>query len=49
MNKIYLTLIILLTTYLLVFSFLYLFQRSLLYHPTENNYYGDLLKVSIKK
>jgi fermentation-respiration switch protein FrsA (DUF1100 family) len=28
---------------------LYFFQRNLLYHPTENNYHGDELKVSIEK
>ena len=28
---------------------LYIFQRSLLYHPTENNYYGDKLSVNIKE
>jgi len=28
---------------------LYIYQRSLLYHPTENNYYGDKLTVNIKE
>ena len=28
---------------------LYIFQRSLLYHPTENNYDGDKLTVNIEK
>ena len=28
---------------------LYIFQRSLLYHPTENNYDGDRLTVNIEK
>jgi len=28
---------------------LYVLQRSLLYHPTENNYYGDDLTVNIEK
>ena len=27
----------------------YIFQRNLLYHPKENNYYGDKLTVLIKK
>ena len=49
MNKIYFSLILLLLVYLVITSCLYLFQRSLLYHPTENNYYGDVLKVSIEK
>jgi len=35
--------------YLLVTFSLYIFQRSLLYHPVENNYYGDKLTVEIKK
>jgi len=34
----------------LIFTFiLYSFQRSLLYHPAENNYYGDELIVEIEK
>ena len=47
----YLTII--LTIFLLIyFSTLvsvYFFQRSLLYHPKENNYFGDKLIVNIKK
>ena len=35
--------------YLLVTLGLYFFQRSLLYHPTENNYGGDRLTVNIEK
>ncbi|HJM78502.1 MAG TPA: alpha/beta hydrolase [Candidatus Pelagibacter bacterium] len=35
--------------YLLVTLGLYIFQRNLLYHPTENNYYGDKLTVKIEK
>ena len=35
--------------YLLVTFGLYFFQRSLLYHPFENNYYGDKLTVKIEK
>ena len=35
--------------YLLILSILYLFQRNLLYHPTENNYFGDSLLVSVNK
>ena len=34
----------------LIFTFiLYSFQRSLLYYPAENNYYGDELTVEIEK
>ncbi len=35
--------------YLSVTLGLYFFQRSLLYHPTENNYSGDKLTVKIEK
>ncbi len=35
--------------YLLVTISLYIFQRSLLYHPAENNYSGDKLTVNIEK
>ena len=28
---------------------LFIFQRNLLYHPKENNYFGDELKVKIEK
>ena len=47
----YFTTIIL--TFLLIYFFIlfttYFFQRSLLYHPKENNYFGDPLLVSIEK
>ena len=35
--------------YFLVSLGLYVFQRNLLYHPTENNYGGDRLTVNIEK
>ena len=35
--------------YLIISFILYNSQRSLLYHPTENNYSGDMLTVSIEK
>jgi uncharacterized protein len=35
--------------YLSVLVFLFFFQRSLLYHPNENNYFDDKLKVEVKK
>jgi len=35
--------------YLLVTLGLYVFQRNLLYYPTENNYSGDKLTVNIEK
>ena len=47
----YLT-VILLTCVLIYFLILfstYLFQRKLLYHPTENNYSGDKILVNVEK
>jgi fermentation-respiration switch protein FrsA (DUF1100 family) len=35
--------------YFLVLVFLYFYQRSLLYHPNENNYSGDKISVYIEK
>ena len=47
----YFTIIIL--TFLLIYFFIlfttYFFQRNLLYHPKENNYFGDPLLVSVEK
>jgi uncharacterized protein len=43
---------IILIFFLLYFSVLlvlFMFQRNLLYHPTDNNYFGDQLKVRIQK
>ena len=35
--------------YLIFLFILYNFQRTLLYHPAENNYEGDKLTVAIEK
>ena len=35
--------------YFLILVFLYFYQRNLMYHPDENNYFGDQLSVDIKK
>ena len=35
--------------YSLILVFLYFYQRSLLYHPNENNYSGDQISVPIEK
>jgi uncharacterized protein len=47
----YFTLILL--TFLLIYFFIliatYIFQRNLLYHPSENNYLNDAIKVSVEK
>jgi len=42
-------LLIILIIYLSILVILYFFQRSLLYHPSENNYFEDNLTVSIDK
>ena len=38
-----------LVIYSSVLIILYIFQRSLMYHPDENNYFGDKLEVKIEK
>ncbi len=38
-----------LIVYFLILLILFFFQRNLLYHPTENNYYGDKLVISVDK
>jgi len=35
--------------YLALLFIIFIFQRNLLYHPNENNYFGDELKVKIEK
>ena len=40
---------IIIFTYFLVLIFLYFYQRNLMYHPNENNYFDDKLTVSIEK
>jgi|TARA_B110000438_G_scaffold297620_1_gene344309 fermentation-respiration switch protein FrsA (DUF1100 family) len=42
-------LLIFIIIYFLILTFTYIFQRNLLYHPTENNYSGDKLLVPIVK
>ena len=49
MNNLILLLLILIFIYLFILISTYLFQRNLLYHPTENNYSGDKLIVSVEK
>ena len=38
-----------LVIYSTVLIVLFIFQRNLMYHPDENNYFGDKLEVSIEK
>ena len=42
-------LLIFVLIYLFILISTYLFQRNLLYHPSENNYFGDQLLVSVEK
>ena len=49
MNYLTVILAVFLIVYFLIISFTYIFQRNLLYHPTENNYTGDILSVPVKK
>jgi len=35
--------------YIMVLILLFIFQRNLMYHPEENNYFGDRLEVDIEK
>ena len=35
--------------YISVLIVLFIFQRSLMYHPLENNYFGDKLEVNVEK
>jgi len=35
--------------YVSVLVLLFIFQRNLMYHPNENNYFGDKLEVNIEK
>ena len=37
------------TIYLSILILLYIFQRNLMYHPDENNYFGDKLEIEIEK
>ena len=35
--------------YIIIVLFTYLYQRKLLYHPSENNYTGDEIQFEYKK
>ncbi len=49
MNLFTLLLLTLVLIYFVILASTYIFQRNLLYHPTENNYSGDKILVSIEK
>jgi fermentation-respiration switch protein FrsA (DUF1100 family) len=50
MNKFfYISLLLSLITYLIVLTYIYLFQRNLLYHPSDNGYQGDEINFDYKE
>ena len=49
MNYFIIILLFFLLSYFFIVVLVYIFQRNLLYHPSENNYYGDDLLVSIER
>ena len=49
MNYFALIFVIFIIIYFIILFATYIFQRNLLYHPQENNYSGDQLRVSIEK
>jgi len=49
MNYLMLLLLIIASIYFFILIATYIFQRNLLYHPGENNYFGDQLTVEIEK
>ena len=49
MNYFIIILLFFLLSYFFIVVLVYTFQRNLLYHPSENNYYGDDLLVSVER
>ena len=49
MNYLINILLIFLLIYFFILISTYIFQRKLLYHPGENNYYGDKILVNVEK
>ena len=49
MKYIYLALSSILLAYVIIVLFTYLYQRKLLYHPSENNYTGDEIQFEYKE
>ena len=48
-NSLLLFLQLTILVYLFLLVFLYFYQRNLMYHPDENNYFDDKLSVYIEK
>ena len=49
MNYIVTILLTFVFIYFFILVYTYIFQRNLLYHPGDNNYFGDQLKVEVEK
>ncbi len=49
MKYLYITLSSIIVAYLVILIFIYFYQRSLLYHPSENNYQGDEIKFNYEE
>ena len=49
MKYIYLALSSIILAYIVIVLFTYLYQRKLLYHPSENNYTGDEIQFEYKE
>ena len=48
MKYLYLALSSITLAYIIIVLFTYLYQRKLLYHPSENNYTGDEIQFEYK-
>ena len=49
MKYLYLALSSIILAYMIIVLFTYLYQRKLLYHPSENNYTGDEIQFEYKE
>ena len=48
-NNLFLFFQIIILIYFVILVFLYFYQRNLMYHPSENNYFGDELTIDVEK
>ena len=49
MKYLYIALSSIILAYIIIVLFTYLYQRKLLYHPSENNYTGDEIQFEYKE
>ena len=49
MKYLYIALSSIILAYIIIALFTYLYQRKLLYHPSENNYTGDEIQFEYKE